>query len=114
MRGSGLQCSVDTIRSRLRDVGDSYRHHLPREELLRQINAECNTDTNGRAWGHRHVQSALTYVGVRATHTEVLEALRQQDPSAVIARQERILHRRTYDVTDAMALWHIDSKLCFS
>jgi len=68
---------VDTIRSRLRDVGDSYRHHLPREELLRQINTECNTDTNGRAWGHRHVQSALTYVGVRATRTEVLEALRQ-------------------------------------
>ena len=64
--------------------------------------------------GHRHVQSALTYVGVRATRTEVLQALRQQDPSAVIARQERILQRRTYDVTDAMALRHIDSKLCFS
>ena len=81
---------------------------------LNKINAECNTDTNGREWGRRHVQSALTYVGVRATCTEVLEALRQQDPSAVIARQQRILHRRTYDVTDAMALWHIDSRLCFS
>ena len=56
----------------------------------------------------------LSLVGVRATRTEVLEALRQQDPSAVIARQERILHRRTYDVRDAMALWHIDSRLCFS
>ena len=64
--------------------------------------------------GHRHVQSALTYVGVRATRIEVLEALRQQDLSDVIARQERILHTRTYDVTDAMALWHIDSRLCFS
>ena len=24
------------------------------------------------------------------------------------------LHTRTYDVTDAMALWHINSRLCFS
>ena len=109
-----MQCSTDTIRSRLQEANDSYRHHLPRQELLGHISATCNTDTNGRAWGHRHVQSALTYCGICAQCTEVLDALRQHDPVAVIARRERILHRRRYDITDAMALWHIDSEsLCF-
>ena len=104
-----LQCSTDTIRSRLQEGNESYHHHLPRQELLGHISAPRNINTDGRAWGHRQVQSTLTYYGIRAPPTEVLEALRQHHPIAVVARRERILHRSTYDITDAMALWHIDS-----
>jgi hypothetical protein len=39
----------------------------------------------------------------------VLQVLKAADPEANEARQERINHRRVYDITEAMVLWHIDS-----
>ena len=109
-----MQCSVDTLRSRLREAGIVYRHHLPTDQLLSEIYQAVHLDENGRAYGYRPVQAALAHRrGVRATNCDILSALRQHDPAAVAGRQERIIHRRTYDVTEGMVLWHMDSKtLC--
>ena len=84
-----MQCSVDTLHRRLQDAGIEYRHHLPREQLLHEIQEAVHLDQNGRAYGYRQVQAALSSRrGVRATDTEVLAALRQHDPAAVVARQD--------------------------
>ena len=64
---------ADTLRSRLREVGIVYRHHLPRDQLLSEIHQAVHLDENGRAYGYRPVQAALANRrGVRATNTEIL------------------------------------------
>ena len=49
----GLQCSVDTIRSRLKETGNSYWHHLTADQLVRLIHETVHSGENGRAIGHR-------------------------------------------------------------
>lgn len=94
----------------MREAGHTYRHSLPQAELLSAVDQVCHLEENGRAYGFRTVQAALFgRAKLRITGTEVLDALKAHDPDAVAARCERILHRRTYDVTTAMILWHMDS-----
>lgn len=109
-----MQCSAQTVSRHIKDAGDSFRHHLPQEQLLEIID-----DTNhlhplafatGRADGYSNVQPALFgRAGVRATAAEMRSALLTHDPRANEARRERIIPRRTYDVTEGMVLWHMDS-----
>lgn len=104
--------TAQTLSSRLREIYDSYRHSLPREELLQAVDQTVHLSESGRLMGHRLVQAALfRHAGIRAPREQVLEALREHDPAGLAARQERILPRRTYDVTEAMILWHIDCDL---
>ena len=106
-----MQCSVDTLRARLKEAEVVYRHHLPVDQLLSEIHTAVHLDQGGRAYGYRPVQAALAdRRGVRATNSDILDALRQHDPAAVAGRQERIIQRRTYDITDGMVLWHMDSE----
>lgn len=97
----------------MREAGQTYRHSLPQHELLSAIDHVCHLSENGRAHGFRIVQSALFgRAKLRVTGADVLNALKARDPEAIAARCERIIHRRTYDVVEAMVLWHIDSRLC--
>ena len=99
------------MRARLREAGIVYRHHLPADQLLSEIHSAVHLDEGGRFCYYQPVQAALAdRRGVRATNTEILDALRQHDPAAVADRQERIIHRRTYDITEGMVLWHMDSE----
>ena len=107
------QCSAQTVSKRVKDAGDSFRHHLPQDQLLRVIDDTCHLESTGRADGYRIIQSALFgKANVRATAADVRHVLQAHDPQASEARRERILPRRTYDVTDGMILWHMDS-MCF-
>lgn len=103
-----MQCSVDTLRARLKEAGVVYRHHLPADQLLSEIHPAVHLHQGGRAYGYRPVQAALAdRRGVRATNSDILDALRQHGPAAVAGRQERIIHRR---ITDGMVLWPMDSE----
>ncbi|DBA71625.1 TPA: hypothetical protein ACH3X2_001085 [Trebouxia sp. C0005] len=106
----GLLCWVDTIRSRRKETGDSYRHHLATDHLVRLIDETVHSRENGRAIGHRPIQAALAQREVCIPRAAILSAMHQQDPDAVAARRERTLPRRTYGVQQAMILWHTDSK----
>ena len=104
-----MQVTAKTLSNRLHEQGDSFRHHLPPEELVRVATEVAHINENGRATGHRGVQAALfDNAGIRAPRADVLEALRMHDPAALQARRERILPRRTYNVTQSMILWHVD------
>lgn len=95
----------------MREAGHKYRDKLPQHQLLSVMDEVCHLQENGRAYGYRTVQSALFgRANLRVTAADVLDALRAHDPDAVTARCERIIHRRTYDVVEAMILWHMDSK----
>jgi hypothetical protein len=107
-----MQVTPQTLSSRLKEVNDSYRHSLPREELLQAVDDTVHLSESGRLMGHRLVQAALfRHAGIRVPREQVLEALREHDPAGLAARQEPILPRRTYDVTEAMTLWHVDCRL---
>lgn len=100
-----------TIRRRLAESGSSYRHHLPDDELLAQLQAVSDIQGQGRADGFRTGQAALmAHAGLRPSRQQVLDVRRAHDPDANEARQERVLRRRPYDVQTAMELWHFDSK----
>ena len=101
-----LQCSEDTLHRRLQAAGIAYRHKLSTEQLLSEIHEAVHLTENGRAYGHRPAYRC----NLQATNTDILDALRYHDPGAVTARQERIIHRRTYNITEGMVLWHMDSK----
>ena len=108
---AALQCSTDTLSRRLKGRGSGYRHHLSDEEVLQAADVHCHLAENGRAAGQRVVQAALfSQAGLRPPRSQLLEVLRQHDPAAMAARQERILHRQAYDTAEAMVTWHIDSK----
>lgn len=75
------------------------------------IDDTCHLASTGRADGYRIVQSALFgRAGVRAPEADARSALHAHDPQATEARRERIIPRRTYDVTESMVLWHMDSE----
>ena len=104
-----MQVTAKTLSNRLRERETSFRHHLPPEELVRIAAEVAHINENGRATGHRGVQAALfDSAGIGASRADVLEALRMHDPAALQARRERILPRRTYNVTQSMMLWHVD------
>ena len=106
-----LRCSPQTVAHRRKEAGQTYRHSLPQDQLISVIDQVCHLTENGRAYGYRIAQSALFgRAQLRVTGPDVLNALKAHDPAASAARRERILHRRTYDVVEAMMLWHMDSK----
>ena len=95
----------------LKDAGNSLRHHLPQDQLLQLIDDTCYLESTGRADGYRQVQAALlSMASVRPPAADVRCALRANDPQTNKARRERIIPQRTYDVTDEIILWHMDSK----
>ena len=72
----------------------------------------CHISTHGRAAGFRVRQAGLfSRVGIRAPGQQVLAVSREHDPEGNAARQERLLRRREYNVTEPMVLWHIDCEL---
>lgn len=52
--------------------------------------------------------SRLRSSGIFVQRERVRESLRRIDPTGVVARCRRSLHRRVYSVPSANALWHID------
>ena len=52
--------------------------------------------------------SCLRSSGIFVQRERVRESLRRIDPTGVVARCRRSLHRRVYSVPSANALWHID------
>lgn len=100
-----------TVSDRLKEVGESYRHHLTADEIVAAAEHVMRISTQGRATGCGVIQRQIfRQLGYRPSREAVLNALRQHDPEGMAARQERILPRRTYDVTESMVLWHIDSE----
>ena len=82
-----------------------------RNQLLQLNDDTCYLESAGRADGYRQVQAALfSMASVRAPAAVVRCALRAHDPQANEARRKRIIPQRTYDVTNGMILWHMDSK----
>lgn len=106
-----LQCSPQTVSKHIRSATDSFGHHLHQDQLLNAIDDYCHLQSTGRRDGYRIVQSALFgRARVKATQADVRSALRTHDPQANEARRERIIPRRTYDITEGMVLWHMDSE----
>ena len=79
------------------------------------IDETSHLEETGRADGYRVIQAALfARAGVRATAPDVRTVLRLHDPQANEARRERVIHRRTYNITEGMQLWHMDSELTYA
>jgi len=70
------------------------------------IDESSHLEETGRADGYRVIQAALfARAGVQATAPDV---------QANEARRERVIHRRTYNITEGMRLWHMDSELTYA
>lgn len=107
----GLQCDPRTVSRRLKASGSSFRHRLSQAEIVSLAEEHCHISENGRAAGHRMVQAALfSRAGARPARQNILSALRQHDPAGTAARQERIIPRGLYSITQALVVWHIDCK----
>ena len=79
------------------------------------IDETSHLEETGRADGYRVIQAALfARAGVRTTAPDVRTVLRFHDPQANEARRERVIHRRTYNITEGMQLWHVDSELTYA
>jgi len=79
------------------------------------IDESSHLEETGRADGYRVIQAALfARAGVQATAPDVRNVLRLHDPQANEARRERVIHRRTYNITEGMRLWHMDSELTYA
>ncbi|KAK9918548.1 hypothetical protein WJX75_004894 [Coccomyxa subellipsoidea] len=105
-----LQVSEYVLRARLREAGSVFRHRLDDQELAQVIEDTCHVSGHGRATGFRVIQAALSArSGVRVPRSQVLCVQAETDPDAHQARRERVIHRRMYDVHEAMVAWHIDS-----
>ncbi|KAK9819597.1 hypothetical protein WJX72_000124 [[Myrmecia] bisecta] len=103
-------CTPRTVSKRLRESGGSFRHYVSDAELLQLLDEFCHITENGRASGHRPRQAGLfSQAGVRPTRAQILSVSRAHDPEGTAARRERVLPRRTYNVTEPMVVWHIDS-----
>ena len=79
------------------------------------IGETSHLEETGRADGYRVIQAALfAGAGVRATAPDVRTVLRLHDPQASEARRERVIHRRTYNISEGMRLWHMDSEVTYA
>ena len=106
-----MQVNPKTLSNRLKEAGSGFRHHLSDSELLEALQETCHIDTHGRATGHRVRQAGLSSrAGIRAPREQILRVSREHDPEGNAARQERLIHRRQYTITEPMVLWHIDSE----
>lgn len=94
---------------RLREAGSGFRHRLDDQGMAQVIEDTCHVSGHGRATGFRVIQAALSArSGVRVPRSQVLRVQAETDPDAHQARRERVIHRRMYDVHEAMVAWHID------
>ena len=85
----------------------AYRPLQANLELFRAAAEATHLNDNGRVLGHRGVQAALfDDAGIRAPRADVLEVLRMQDAAALQAQREGIQPRQTYNVRQAMHVWH--------
>lgn len=105
-----LNVHPQTLANHMGRAGIQKRHHLDQRLLLELMDLVCDICGRGRASGHRFVRAQLAnQIGCRPTFDAILSAMREFDPVALEARQERLIRRRPYDVTTAMSLMHIDT-----
>lgn len=102
-----FKCSRRTIERRMADFGIVYSRFanitdLELDTYTREINSlfpRCGVNL---------MLGRLRSSGIIVQRERVRESLRRIDPTGVVARCRRSLHRRVYSVPSANALWHID------
>ena len=103
-----LGVSVSTVQRRLNECGLSIRATytcLCEEELDRIISQIQRAHPNT---GYRRMEGFLNARGIRVQQLRLRLAMQRTDPEGVVLRWLDTIHRRTYQVTSPLALWHID------
>lgn len=103
-----LGVSVSTIQRRLNDYNISIKEsytELTNEELDRVILQIQRDHPNT---GYRRMEGFLSTRGIRVQQMRLRLAMQRTDPDGVVLRWLNTIHRRTYQVTSPLALWHID------
>ena len=105
-----LGVSVRTIERRLSEFGLSVRstYSCVGEQELHNIVRNILTDFPNT--GYRRMTGFLQSRGLRIQQHRIREAMRIVNPAGVLLRalELRTIHRRRYQVSGPLALWHID------
>ena len=103
-----LRVSKRTIERRMREFGITKRENfssLADADLDRTVEEIKETYPN---CGSKMLLGYLRSRKIYVQRSRVRESLNRIDPIGVIARRCRCVHRRTYNVTRPLGLWHID------
>lgn len=105
---SMLNISIRTVQRRFQEYGLSIRasysfiSDLELDAVVKEIIREFPNI------GYRRVQGELGRRKTKVTQHRVRDAMRRVDPNGVSIRWMKSIPRRTYNVTEPLALWHID------
>ena len=103
-----LGVSLRTVRKRMTDYGISV------SGLYSQMSDEdldCAVSTLKEQYpnsGYRMMNGLLQQQGIRVHHARIRDSMQRVDPYGVSMRWQECVRRKQYNVTEPLALWHID------
>lgn len=103
-----LGLSRSTLARRMREFGlrASEKYCSISDEELDALVSSLSQQFPG--CGHKMMQGHLRSRGVVVQQARARESLRRTDPEGVLLRQRLSIHRRQYNVSTPLELWHID------